>query len=109
MPMFALPFPTIDPVAIAIGPFGIRCDALAYAAGLLGGWCPPRRLAARAQLWGATRRPSASEIDGLLVWVALGVVLGGRIGYVLFYNFQSYLIDPTEILAVWRGGMSFHG
>jgi phosphatidylglycerol---prolipoprotein diacylglyceryl transferase len=109
MPFLALPFPAIDPVAIAIGPLAIRWYALAYVAGLLGGWFLARRLAARAELWGAIRRPTTAEIDDLLVWVALGVVLGGRVGYVLFYNFQSYLTDPTEILAVWRGGMSFHG
>jgi phosphatidylglycerol:prolipoprotein diacylglycerol transferase len=109
MPFLALPFPAIDPVAIAIGPLAIRWYALAYVAGLLGGWFLARRLAARADLWGATPRPTATEIDDLLVWVALGVVLGGRIGYVMFYDFRSYLADPTEILAVWRGGMSFHG
>src|SRR5918998_1698118 len=109
MPVLALPFPAIDPVAIAIGPLAIRWYALAYVVGLLGGWFIARRLAARAELWGPLRQPTATDIDDLLVWVALGVVLGGRIGYVLFYNFESYLEDPSEILAVWRGGMSFHG
>ncbi|HEX2134514.1 MAG TPA: prolipoprotein diacylglyceryl transferase [Microvirga sp.] len=109
MPLLALPFPAIDPVAIAIGPFAIRWYALAYVAGLLGGWFIARRLASRRDLWGELRQPTAADIDDLLVWVALGVVLGGRIGYVLFYNFDTYLSDPGEILAVWRGGMSFHG
>jgi phosphatidylglycerol:prolipoprotein diacylglycerol transferase len=109
MPVLALPFPTIDPVAIAIGPLAIRWYALAYVAGLLGGWFIARRLAARANLWGSLRQPTRTDIDDLIVWVALGVVFGGRIGYVLFYNFPAYLEDPAEILAVWRGGMSFHG
>ena len=109
MPLLALPFPAIDPVAIAIGPLAIRWYALAYVAGLLGGWLIARRLAGRRDLWGELRQPTATDIDDLLVWVALGVVLGGRIGYVLFYNFETYLSDPGEILAVWRGGMSFHG
>jgi phosphatidylglycerol:prolipoprotein diacylglycerol transferase len=109
MPLFALPFPAIDPVAIAIGPLAIRWYALAYVAGLLGGWFLARRLAARREWWGGLRQPTPTDIDDLLVWVALGVVLGGRIGYVLFYNFETYLRDPAEILAVWRGGMSFHG
>jgi phosphatidylglycerol:prolipoprotein diacylglycerol transferase len=109
MPLLAIPFPTIDPVAIAIGPLAIRWYALAYVAGLLGGWFIARRLAARASLWGALRKPTATDVDDLIVWVALGVVLGGRIGYVLFYNFETYIEDPSEILAVWRGGMSFHG
>jgi phosphatidylglycerol:prolipoprotein diacylglycerol transferase len=109
MPLLALPFPAIDPVAIAIGPIAIRWYALAYVVGLLGGWFYARRLAARAEFWKSLRQPTANDIDDLIVWVALGVVLGGRLGYVLFYNLETYLADPAEILAVWRGGMSFHG
>jgi phosphatidylglycerol---prolipoprotein diacylglyceryl transferase len=109
MPLFALPFPAIDPVAIAIGPLVIRWYALAYVAGLIGGWYYAKRLAADAALWRPLKQPSPVDIDDLVVWVALGVVLGGRIGYVLFYNFDSYRANPAEIFAVWRGGMSFHG
>ena len=104
-----LPFPAIDPVAISIGPLAIRWYALAYVVGLLGGWFLARRMAARADLWTPVRQPKPIDIDDLIVWVALGVVLGGRIGYVLFYNFGTYLSNPLEMLAVWRGGMSFHG
>jgi phosphatidylglycerol:prolipoprotein diacylglycerol transferase len=104
-----LQFPAIDPVAISIGPLAIRWYALAYVVGLLGGWFLARRMAARADLWAPVRQPKPIDIDDLIVWVALGVVLGGRIGYVLFYNFGSYLSNPLEMLAVWRGGMSFHG
>ena len=107
--LLALPFPAIDPVAIAIGPLAIRWYALAYVIGLLGGWYYARRLAANASLWGDLRRPTLADTDDLIVWVALGVVLGGRIGYVLFYNFDVYLAQPSEMFAVWRGGMSFHG
>jgi phosphatidylglycerol---prolipoprotein diacylglyceryl transferase len=109
MPVLAIPFPAIDPVAIAIGPLAIRWYALAYVAGLLGGWFYARRLAARSEWWKPLRRPTSGEMDDLIVWVALGVVVGGRLGYVLFYNFETYLANPAEILAVWRGGMSFHG
>jgi phosphatidylglycerol---prolipoprotein diacylglyceryl transferase len=109
MPLFAIPFPAIDPIAIAIGPIAIRWYALAYVVGLIGGWFYARRLAENAELWGPLRRPTLTDIDDLVVWVALGVVLGGRVGYVLFYNFGSYLEHPSEIFAVWRGGMSFHG
>jgi phosphatidylglycerol:prolipoprotein diacylglycerol transferase len=104
-----LSFPLIDPIAISIGPIAIRWYALAYVAGLLGGWFYAKRLAAKADLWGGLKQPKPIDVDDLIVWVALGVVLGGRIGYVLFYNLSSYLSQPLEIFAVWRGGMSFHG
>jgi phosphatidylglycerol---prolipoprotein diacylglyceryl transferase len=104
-----LSFPLIDPIAISIGPIAIRWYALAYVVGLLGGWFYAKRLAAKADLWGGLKQPKPIDVDDLIVWVALGVVLGGRIGYVLFYNLGSYLSQPLEILAVWRGGMSFHG
>jgi phosphatidylglycerol:prolipoprotein diacylglycerol transferase len=109
MPLFALPFPAIDPVAVQLGPFAVRWYALAYIAGLIGGWFYARRLAQNERLWADLPRPTPDHIDDMIVWVALGVVLGGRVGYVLFYNFEEYLADPLEMLAIWRGGMSFHG
>jgi phosphatidylglycerol:prolipoprotein diacylglycerol transferase len=104
-----LSFPILDPIAFSIGPFAIRWYALAYVVGLLGGWFYAKRLAARAELWTPLRQPKPLDIDDLIVWVALGVVLGGRMGYVLFYNLHTYLQNPLEMLAIWRGGMSFHG
>ncbi len=109
MPVLALPLPAIDPVAVQLGPFAIRWYALAYIAGLIGGWFYARRLAGNERLWADVPRPTPDHIDDMIVWVALGVVLGGRVGYVLFYNFEEYLADPLEMLAIWRGGMSFHG
>lgn len=109
MPFLALPFPAIDPVALAIGPITIKWYALAYIAGLIGGWYYARRLVMADSLWGVVKRPQVVDIDDLVVWVALGVVLGGRIGYVLFYNLPMYIADPWEILAIRNGGMSFHG
>ena len=115
MPFLALPFPTINPVALeigpfaGIGPFAIRWYALAYVAGLLGGWFYARRLTLREELWTGLKRPTPDDIDDVIVWVALGIVLGGRIGYVLFYNFQEYLADPLEMFRIWHGGMAFHG
>jgi phosphatidylglycerol:prolipoprotein diacylglycerol transferase len=109
MPFLALPFPAIDPVALAIGPITIKWYALAYIAGLIGGWYYARRLVMADSLWGVVKRPQVVDIDDLVVWVALGVVLGGRIGYVLFYNLPMYISDPWEILAIRNGGMSFHG
>jgi phosphatidylglycerol:prolipoprotein diacylglycerol transferase len=104
MPLFAIPFPAIDPVAIAVGPFVVRWYALAYIVGLLIGW--------RYCLMQADRPPRLVErrdIDDFLVWATLGVVLGGRIGYVLFYKPGYYLEHPLEVLYLWHGGMSFHG
>lgn len=102
-------YPVIDPVLIDIGPVPIRWYALAYIAGLVIGWAYARWIVARDALWGGLPRPSVMSLDDLIVYVALGVILGGRLGYVLFYNFGFYLVHPEEILAVWKGGMSFHG
>jgi phosphatidylglycerol---prolipoprotein diacylglyceryl transferase len=99
-----IPYPNIDPVLIEIGPFAIRWYALAYIAGLLMGW---------RYCVGMARRPphvlEPAQLDDFLVWVTLGVVLGGRIGYVLFYNLPYYSQHPLEALKIWTGGMSFHG
>lgn len=99
-----MPFPAIDPVAFSIGPVDIRWYALAYVAGFLAGWRLLRGLVARFPA-GATAR----DVDDLLPWAVLGVIAGGRLGYVLFYGSGALLSDPLAALAVWRGGMSFHG
>jgi phosphatidylglycerol:prolipoprotein diacylglycerol transferase len=102
--MLVIPFPAIDPIAVAIGPFAIRWYALAYIVGLILGW--------RYCLWVAKRPPAVASpvaIDDFLVWATLGVVLGGRAGYVLFYKPHEYFQNPVEILQLWHGGMSFHG
>ncbi|MGV6876582.1 prolipoprotein diacylglyceryl transferase [Pseudochelatococcus sp. B33] len=109
LPALALAFPAIDPVAVSIGPLAIRWYALAYIAGLVGGWIYARRLANAPSLWGTVKRPTGADIDDMLVYVALGVILGGRLGYVLFYNPLQYLADPLSVFAVWEGGMAFHG
>jgi phosphatidylglycerol:prolipoprotein diacylglycerol transferase len=100
----AIPYPAIDPVLIEWGPIVIRWYALAYVGGLLLGWWLARRL--------ATRSPAVIErmaIDDFLVWATLGVVLGGRLGYVLFYKPGFYFEHPEAVLEIWRGGMAFHG
>ncbi|AXS41449.1 prolipoprotein diacylglyceryl transferase [Breoghania sp. L-A4] len=109
MPLLALPFPTIDPVLIELGPFAIRWYALAYIAGILLAWRYMRMLINNERLWAGQPHPSALDIDDFVLWATLGIVLGGRIGYVLFYNPAYYLANPVEILSVWQGGMSFHG
>ncbi|CAH1673453.1 Phosphatidylglycerol--prolipoprotein diacylglyceryl transferase [Hyphomicrobiales bacterium] len=109
MPVFAIPFPMIDPVAVQFGPLSIKWYGLAYVVGLLGGWWYARRLVASEGLWGGRARPQPVELDDMLLFVAFGVVLGGRIGFVLFYDLQRYLERPQDIFAIWQGGMSFHG
>lgn len=100
-----IPFPEIDPIALGLGPIHIRWYALAYLAGFIGGWMYGGYLVDRTP----ERRPNRTDLDDLLSWVVLGVILGGRLGYVLFYNLPYYLENPMQILAVWEGGMSFHG
>ena len=104
MPLFAIPFPSIDPVAIAVGPFAVRWYALAYIVGLLIGWRYCLSLAGRPP-----HLVNRQDVDDFLVWATLGVVLGGRIGYVLFYKPGFYVLHPLEALYLWHGGMSFHG
>jgi phosphatidylglycerol---prolipoprotein diacylglyceryl transferase len=104
MPLFAIPFPAIDPTALALGPFAIRWYALAYIVGLILGWRYCLILADRAPKLIARR-----DIDDFLVWATLGVVLGGRTGFVLFYNLPYYTAHPLQVFELWHGGMSFHG
>ena len=97
-------FPQFDPVLIQLGPLAIRWYALAYIGSLLLGWRIMRRL--------VQRRPAvatAEQTDDFLTWATLGVVLGGRLGYVLFYQPGRFLAQPASIFEVWQGGMSFHG
>jgi phosphatidylglycerol:prolipoprotein diacylglycerol transferase len=107
--LLLIPYPVINPVLVNIGPLPVRWYALAYIAGIIFGWAYVRYLVGRDSLWGAIPHPAKASIDDLVVYVAFGIILGGRIGYVLFYNLPAYLAHPFEILAVWRGGMSFHG
>jgi phosphatidylglycerol---prolipoprotein diacylglyceryl transferase len=104
MPLFLIPFPAIDPIAISLGPFAIRWYALAYIVGLIIGWRYCLMLAGRPP-----RLIDRRAVDDFLVWATLGVVLGGRIGFVLFYNLPYYLDHPLQIFELWHGGMSFHG
>ncbi|MBL8580984.1 MAG: prolipoprotein diacylglyceryl transferase [Rhizobiaceae bacterium] len=110
LPLAALPFPDIDPVIVTIGPLAIHWYGLGYIVGILFGWWYAKRLVANPRLWppsGAPMRPE--DIDDFLVWAAIGIVAGGRLGYVLFYDFARYIQNPLDIVAIWQGGMSFHG
>jgi phosphatidylglycerol:prolipoprotein diacylglycerol transferase len=109
MPLFVLPFPLIDPVLVQIGPFALRWYALAYIAGILLGWMAARAIIRNERLWGGKAPMTIVDFDDFVLWVTLGVILGGRLGYVLFYNLPHFLAHPAEIVQLWKGGMSFHG
>jgi len=99
-----LEYPVIDPIALQIGPLAARWYGIMYAVGFSAAWFLARRRAARpGSGW------TANQVDDLITWAVAGVVLGGRIGYVLFYDLSYYLSNPEQILSIWRGGMSFHG
>lgn len=97
-------YPDIDPIAIEIGPLAVRWYGLMYVIGILGGWWLGRVQAKRP--WSPL---TGEQVDDLVTWIALGVILGGRVGSVLFYNFGDFLDNPLTLFQIWKGGMSFHG
>ena len=101
----ALDFPQIDPVALSLGPLQIRWYALAYLAGFLAGWKYALHLCGLSPL----NRPNENDIDNFLPFAVIGVILGGRLGYVLFYQPSLYAASPLDAFKVWEGGMAFHG
>jgi phosphatidylglycerol---prolipoprotein diacylglyceryl transferase len=107
--LLALPFPNFDPVLIQLGPFAIRWYALAYIVGILLGWFYARAVVRNQKLWGGPAPMTVLDIDDFIVWVTLGIILGGRLGYVLFYNPGYFAEHPMEAFQLWKGGMSFHG
>ena len=117
MSFLVIPFPVINPVAIDIGPlpFGLgslplRWYALAYIGGFVAAWAYMRFIVARDAFWAKDQpRPSPLQVDDLIVYVAFGVILGGRLGHVVFYDFSHFLRHPLDVLMLWKGGMAFHG
>lgn len=116
----ALTFPDINPAALTLGPFELfglelgpfplRWYALAYIAGLVLGWRWMVHLIRSKQIWGGAKPAlSVPQADDYLMWATLGVILGGRLGYVFFYKPDMIWLDPAQILQIWSGGMSFHG
>ncbi len=104
-----LPFPAINPVLIHLGPLAVRWYALAYIVGILAGWIYARAIIRSERLWGGAAPLTALDFDDFIIWITLGIVLGGRSGYVLFYDLPLFAAHPLQILALWNGGMSFHG
>ncbi|MBV1699982.1 MAG: prolipoprotein diacylglyceryl transferase [Hyphomicrobiales bacterium] len=104
-----LPYPHINPVLVSIGPFAVRWYALAYIVGIIAGWFYARAIVASPKLWGGLAPISLVDFDDFIIWITLGIILGGRIGYVLFYNLPHFAAHPAEIFELWTGGMSFHG
>lgn len=98
-----MPFPSIDPIAFHLGPLAVHWYGLAYVAGILGWW--------QYSLYLTNKFPLIDRkmVDDYLAWAIIGVIVGGRLGYVFFYNPQKYMTNPIEIFQVWKGGMAFHG
>ncbi len=109
MPLFVIPYPHFDPILVQLGPFAIRWYALAYIVGILLGWVYARALIRNERYWGGQAPMTVTDFDDFVLWVTLGIILGGRIGYVLFYNFPYFVSHPLQIFQLWHGGMSFHG
>jgi phosphatidylglycerol:prolipoprotein diacylglycerol transferase len=104
-----LPFPAINPILISIGPLAVRWYALAYIVGIIAGWFYARAIIASERLWGGPAPLTVIDFDDFVIWITLGIILGGRTGYVLFYNLPHFIEHPLQILQLWNGGMSFHG
>lgn len=100
-----LPFPNIDPVAVSIGPLAIRWYSLAYLAGIILGWWMVKKEHVRRPITNLSQK----ALDDMMVWAVVGIVAGGRLGYVLFYKPLFYLHHPLQVFHIWEGGMSFHG
>ncbi len=114
LPALLLPYPQIDPVLIQIGPFAIRWYALAYIAGIILAWWYANRLVRKARLWTRWGSPpvTTAQVDDFIVWATLGIIVGGRLGYVVFYGLvyePALYANPMQWLKIWEGGMSFHG
>jgi phosphatidylglycerol---prolipoprotein diacylglyceryl transferase len=109
IPFLLIAFPVFDPVAIAIGPIVIRWYALAYIFGIVLGWIYARSLLKTEKLWGGPAPITLVQLDDFILWITIGIIVGGRTGYVLFYNLPFFVAHPAEIFELWKGGMSFHG
>jgi phosphatidylglycerol---prolipoprotein diacylglyceryl transferase len=109
MPFLLIDFPVFNPIAVQIGPIAIRWYALAYIVGIVAGWIYARALVKNERLWAGEVPITLVQLDDFILWVTIGIIVGGRTGYVLFYNLAFFIQHPAEIFELWKGGMSFHG
>ena len=109
MPFLLIAFPVFDPIALSLGPIAIRWYALGYIGGIVLGWMYARALIKNERLWGGPAPITLAQIDDFILWVTIGIIVGGRTGYVLFYNLPFFIQHPLEVFELWKGGMSFHG
>src|SRR5258705_4937494 len=109
MPFLTIAFPVFDPIAISIGPIAIRWYALAYIGGIVLGWIYARSLVKNEKLWGGPAPITLVQLDDFILWVTIGIIVGGRTGYVLFYNLAFFVQHLADIFELCKGGMSFHG
>ena len=105
-----MPFPNIDPVAFSIGPVSVKWYGISYVVSILLGWLYARKIASTPRLWrNDTPAFTVTDLDDFVFWAAIGIVVGGRLGYILFYDFAQFAANPVSIFEIWNGGMSFHG
>jgi phosphatidylglycerol:prolipoprotein diacylglycerol transferase len=109
MPLYVIPFPNFDPVLINLGPFPIHWYAFAYLIGIVGGWIYARSLVRSERLWGGPAPLTVADCNDFVLWCAIGMVVGGRLGYVIFYNPAYFIAHPLEIFDLSASGRSFHG
>ncbi len=108
MPFYVIPFPSIDPVLIEVGPLALRWYALAYIVGAFAGWLYARALVRSERLWGGPAPMTVNDCDDFALWCAIAIIIGGRLGYAVFYD-PEIADHPLEVFQPWTGGMSFHG
>jgi phosphatidylglycerol:prolipoprotein diacylglycerol transferase len=110
LPILSLKLPDIDPVLVHLGPVAIHWYAIAYIAGIVCGWLYVSRLLRRDDLWAPRTPPiTTAQLDDLILWIMLGIILGGRIGYIIAYDTSIIWEHPLQMFQIWQGGMSFHG
>jgi phosphatidylglycerol:prolipoprotein diacylglycerol transferase len=106
----AVAFPNIDPIAFSIGSISVHWYGIAYVVGIMLGWTYAKRIASNHRLWPYNQSPiTKDQLDDFILWAALGIVAGGRIGYIFFYDLNAVIANPLRAFEVWNGGMSFHG